>query len=334
MRIVYLGTPTDAVPPLTALHNAGHDVVGVVTQPDRRRGRGRGLDPSPVKVEAERLGIEVQTPDDPSTLLPWLSDLGAEIGVVVAYGKILSAEFLTSTPFGFLNIHYSLLPRWRGAAPVERAMLAGDATTGVCVMQLEVGLDTGPVWARSILPISDVVTAGGLRQELTLVGANLLVATLPDIEGGRRTPEAQTGTPTYASKLSVEEFQVDFTMPAERAALVIRAGNPKPGAWTMWRGSRIKILRATPANAMPAPGTSTSPAHDTLPAAVSRETSVPTAESAAPGTVLAVTADGVRVALGDGSMIDLVELQPAGKAAMPASAWASGAQPIGSVFGE
>lgn len=321
MRILYLGTPADAVLPLSAIHGDGHEIVGVVSQPDRRRGRGAGLDPSLVKVEAERLGLPVFTPDNPSELISWIEEAGIDLGVVVAYGKILSAEFLATTRLGFLNLHYSLLPKWRGAAPVERAILAGDETTGVCVMQLELGLDTGPVWSRSIIPIGDQVTAGDLRDELTRVGANLLVSTLPEVEAQQAQPTAQDGEPSYAAKLSVEEFELDFDQPAGQVSRLVRAGNPRPGAWTTWKGSRIKILRALNVDSE-------------FSSDVERETLRAAEPGVAPGTVVSVGLGGVRVRCGGGSVVDIGELQPAGKPAMPASAWASGAQPVGSTFGE
>ncbi len=146
MRIVYCGTPEDAVPPLRALHDAGHDVALVVTQPDRRRGRGGGAEPSPVEREAERLGLEVRTPERARELVDEIAGLDADLGVVVAFGQLLPRPLLDATRLGFVNLHFSLLPRWRGAAPVERAVLAGDDETGVCVMHLDEGLDTGPVY--------------------------------------------------------------------------------------------------------------------------------------------------------------------------------------------
>ena len=242
MRIVFLGTPDDAVPPLRALVDAGHDVALVVTQPDRRRGRGGKPIPSPVKVAATELGLPVLTPVKAREVVDEVAASGAEAGVVVAFGQILPPALLETLPLGFVNVHFSLLPRWRGAAPVERAILAGDAQTGVCVMALEAGLDTGPVYARVAMPIAPTATAGEVTGALVDAGTDLLLATLPDL--GDRVPEPQEGEPTYADKLSPEEFALDPTRPAEELARVVRAGNPRPGAWTTVGGIRVKVWRA------------------------------------------------------------------------------------------
>src|SRR3954467_7263990 len=178
MRILFLGTPEDAVPPLRALVAAGHDVALVVTQPDRRRGRGTATTPSPVKSAAEALGVPVRTPDRARELVDDLVAVRADAGVVVAFGQLLPASVLATTRLGFLNLHFSLLPRWRGAAPVERAILAGDAETGVCLMELEEGLDTGPVYGCRRLAIGEEETADELRARLVDVGTELLVDSL------------------------------------------------------------------------------------------------------------------------------------------------------------
>jgi methionyl-tRNA formyltransferase len=242
MRLVYLGTPDASVPTLRALHAAGHDVALVVTQPDRRRGRGGKPIPSPVKAAATELGLLVLTPVKAREVVDEVAASGAEAGVVVAFGQILPPALLETLPLGFVNVHFSLLPRWRGAAPVERAILAGDAQTGVCVMALEAGLDTGPVYARVAMPIAPTATAGEVTGALVDAGTDLLLATLPDL--GDRVPEPQEGEPTYADKLSPEEFALDPTRPAEELARVVRAGNPRPGAWTTVGGIRVKVWRA------------------------------------------------------------------------------------------
>ena len=242
MRIIFFGTPDDAVPSLRALHAAGHEIVLVVTQPDRRRGRGGTTDPSPVKVAAEELGLPVRTPERARELRDEVAESGADVGVVVAFGQILPEPLFTAVPLGFVNVHFSLLPRWRGAAPVERALLAGDAETGVCIMEIAKGLDTGAVYARATTHIGGDETAGELRARLVELGTALLLETLPDL--AQIAPEEQAGDPTYADKLTVEEFELDWSRPASELHRVIRAGNPRPGAWTSVDGKRIKIWRS------------------------------------------------------------------------------------------
>jgi len=242
MRIVYCGTPDDAVLPLRALHEAGHDVALVVTQPDRRRGRGSAVAPSPVKAAAQELGLEVRTPVRARELTDEIAALGADLGVVVAFGQLLPRALLDATRLGFVNLHFSLLPRWRGAAPVERAVLAGDEETGVCVMQLDEGLDTGPVYDCVRTRIADDESAGDLRARLVALGTPLLVDVVGTIE--ERTPTPQSGEPTSADKLSVEEFRLDPARSAAELARLVRAGNPRPGAWGRVDGRRLKVLRA------------------------------------------------------------------------------------------
>jgi methionyl-tRNA formyltransferase len=289
MRVVYFGTPADAVPPLEALVEAGHDVALVVTQPDRRRGRGSATTPGPVKVAAEALGLPVRTPERVRELVDELVATRADAGVVVAFGQILPGTVLATTRLGFLNLHFSLLPRWRGAAPVERAILAGDAETGVCVMALDEGMDTGPVFRRRATPIGAHETAGELRARLVELGTPLLVETvdhLPDLE-----PVPQSGDVSHAAKLEVDEFHLDWTRAADELDRMVRAGNPRPGAWTELDGQRCKILRVEIA-------------------------------AGAGGDPGVVTADGL-VATGRG-VLRLLEVQPAGKAPMEARAWLLG----------
>jgi methionyl-tRNA formyltransferase len=242
VRVVYLGTPPDAVPSLRALHDAGHDIALVVTQPDRKRGRGGALVPSPVKVAAEELGLPVVTPERAREVVDQVAATGAELGVVVAFGQLLPTALLEALPHGFVNVHFSLLPRWRGAAPVERAILAGDAETGVGIMALEAGLDTGPIFASASTAIDPTETAGELRARLVGIGTELLLQTLPAVP--ETTPTPQVGEPTYAEKLTVEEFELDPTAPPEELARRVRAGNPRPGAWTRVDGKRLKVWRA------------------------------------------------------------------------------------------
>lgn len=242
MRIVFFGTPDDAVPALRALA-AVHDVAFVVTQPDRRRARRGSATPSPVKAVATELGLDVETPARAGEITDDVRTSGAELGVVVAYGQLLPADLLGATPSGFVNLHFSLLPRWRGAAPVERAILAGDSETGVCVMAMDEGLDTGDVYARRVTTIGAHETAGELRARLVEEGADLLVATLPEVPV--TTPEPQEGEPTHAAKLDPGEFELDWSRPAAELDRVVRAGNPRPGAWTtLTDDTRLKVLRA------------------------------------------------------------------------------------------
>lgn len=252
MRVVYWGSPTDAVPPLEALQEAGHQIALVVTQPDRRRGRGGALVASPVKAAAARAGLPVRTPERARELVDEIAALQIDAGVVVAFGQLLPPDLLATARYGFVNLHFSLLPRWRGAAPVERAILADDRETGVCVMELEEGLDTGPVYACTRTPIGDDETAGELRGRLVELGTALLVDTLPEV--GATTPTPQVGEPTYAAKLSVEEFRLDPRRGAVELARIVRAGNPRPGAWVSVGGRRLKVLRAHPVDGAGDPG--------------------------------------------------------------------------------
>jgi methionyl-tRNA formyltransferase len=226
-----------AVAPLRALVEAGHEVVLVVTRIDKRRGRGSDTAPSPVKAAALELGLAVS--HDVDDVLTAVRDEGAELGVVVAFGQIIKPHVLDVIPM--VNLHFSLLPRWRGAAPVERAILAGDEVTGVCVMALEEGLDTGGVYARAEVPIGAETTAAELRRELVEVGTSLLVDTLAEplvdwIDG----PEPQVGEITYAAKFAAADFEIDWTRPPVEVHRLIRVG----GAWTTFRDKRLKINEA------------------------------------------------------------------------------------------
>lgn len=226
-RLAYLGTPALAVPPLRALVEAGLEVAAVVTRVDKRRGRGNELLPSPVKAAALELGIPVHHKVDD------LLGSGVELGVVVAFGQLIRPHVLAEIPM--VNLHFSLLPRWRGAAPVERAFLAGDEVTGVCLMQLEEGLDTGPVYECAEVRIRAEETAGELRAELVDIGTEMLVRRLAT---GLGEPEAQVGEPTYAAKLTPDELRIDWTAGATAISRLVRFG----GAWTELRGKRLKVL--------------------------------------------------------------------------------------------
>lgn len=233
MRLAYLGTPEIAVPPLDALIAAGHEIALVITRPDARRGRGATMSGSPVKVRAQELGLSVSHSADDLIALARSGDL--DLAVVVAFGEILRPHLLAEV--NFINLHFSLLPRWRGAAPVERALLAGDQMTGVCVMQIEEGLDTGGVYACAEVPIGPETTAGELRARLVTVGSELLVR---ELATGLGTPTPQSGEVSIAKKLSSEDLRIDWSASVEQIHRLIRIG----GAWTTFRGSRIKIHAA------------------------------------------------------------------------------------------
>jgi methionyl-tRNA formyltransferase len=229
-RLVYLGTPALAAEPLHALVDAGFDVALVVTRVDKRRGRGSELAPSPVKAAATKLGIPV------SHNVEDVLTVGADLGVVVAFGQLIKPHILEALPM--VNLHFSLLPRWRGAAPMERALLSGDRETGVGLMQLEEGLDTGPLFAEVRTTISADDTGDSLRECLTSLGSEMLVRCL---RTGLSTPSPQKGEPTYAAKLSMNDLRINWSLPASVIDRVIRLG----GAWTTADGRRLKVVSAT-----------------------------------------------------------------------------------------
>jgi methionyl-tRNA formyltransferase len=282
VRLVFLGTPDAAVPPLRALVDAGHQVLTVVSRADKRRGRGSELSPSPVKSAAIELGLTVTSKVD-DTL-----GLDAELGVVVAFGQIIKPHVLDALPM--VNLHFSLLPRWRGAAPVERAILAGDAETGVCVMEVEEGLDTGGVYASVRTPIGPEETAEQLRGRLVADGTRLLIDTLAR-PGGLGPAVPQEGEPTYAAKMTVDDLRLDWDRRAEELARLPRVGK----AWTTFRGKRLLVLSAR-------------------------------AVACDAGRGELAAAGGAVVGTGDGGL-ELLEVQPEGKGPMPAAAWRNGARP-------
>ena len=244
MRIVFMGTPDFAGPALIALVEAGHEVAAVYTQPPRPAGRGKQLQPSPVQRKAEELGIAVRHPASlkGAEAQAEFAELGADIAVVAAYGLILPPAVLNAPRHGCLNIHASLLPRWRGAAPIHRAILAGDAITGVTIMQMEAGLDTGPMLATARTPIEDK-TGGELTAELAELGANLLIEVLADLPGHGATAQPELGV-TYAAKIDKAETRIDFSHAAEQIERQIRAFAPAPGAWFELDGERYRVLKA------------------------------------------------------------------------------------------
>ncbi len=245
MRIIFMGTPDFAVPTLDALVAAGHSLVAIYSQPPRPAGRGKAPRPTPVHARAEALGMAVRTLVSlkSADAQADFAALDADVAVVAAYGLILPRAILDAPRHGCLNVHGSLLPRWRGAAPVQRAILAGDAETGVCIMQMEAGLDTGPVRLEQRTPM-DRKTAGELTAELAGMGADMMVAVLADLPGHPAKAQPDEGV-TYAAKIDKAESRLDFTLPAAAVERQVRAFNPAPGAWFAIAGERLKILAAT-----------------------------------------------------------------------------------------
>jgi methionyl-tRNA formyltransferase len=284
-RLAYLGTPDLAVPPLRALAEAGHVIALCVTRPDRRRGRGTDLTPSPVKRAATELGIVVTHDMDD------VGAAGVELAVVVAYGRIIPSRLLERVPM--VNVHFSLLPRWRGAAPVERAILAGDDVTGVCLMKVEEGLDTGPVYAARAVPLDDDVTLAALRERLVAVGSEMLVEALATGVSGLPDPVPQHGEATIADKITKEDLHLDWAQSALQLKRVVRLGR----AWTTFRGTRLTVLEAAMVQT-----TGGSPA-------------------LAPGVL-----EGSTVATGDGSLV-LRRVQPESRSPMSADEWLRGVRP-------
>lgn len=244
MKIIFMGTPEFAVPSLDLLVANGHDVVAVYTQPPRPAGRGKSLTPSPVQRRAEALGIDVMTPTSlrDTHARSQFSALNADIAVVAAYGLILPQAVLDAPRLGCINVHASLLPRWRGAAPVQRAILAGDAETGVTIMQMKAGLDTGPMLATVSTPVEDK-SAGVLTAELADLGAELLVQVLSEPEAYPPQPQPDAGV-TYATKIDKAEARIDFLVSAPQVERQVRAFAPAPGAFFELGGERFRILSA------------------------------------------------------------------------------------------
>ena len=254
MRVIFMGTPEFSVPVLEVLA-ARHEIVAVYSQPPRPAGRGKALRPSPVQAKAEALGLPVRHP------LNFKSEeeraafaaLDADIAVVVAYGLILPQPVLDAPRHGCLNIHASLLPRWRGAAPIHRAIMAGDAETGVCIMQMEAGLDTGPVLLRAALSIGATETTGALHDRLSALGARLITEALEQLPGLVAEVQPEAGV-TYAAKIDKAEAKIDWTRPAADLVHHINGLSPFPGAWTEIAGERVKLLRAEEISGQGAPG--------------------------------------------------------------------------------
>ncbi|MBI1238521.1 MAG: methionyl-tRNA formyltransferase [Alphaproteobacteria bacterium] len=257
LRLAFMGTPDFAVPSLLALLDAGHEIAAVYTQPPRPAGRGQRETKSPVHQAAEAKGLDVRTPrtlKDEAAQAAFAA-LGLDIAIVVAYGQILPKPILEAPRLGCLNVHASLLPRWRGAAPIQRALLAGDTETGVMVMAMEEGLDTGPVYAAATLAIPPNATGGWLHDELSARGARLLAETLPAIAVGDLVarPQGSEGV-TYAKKITADDLRLDWRETAEEAERRVRAFAPAPGAWFPLGEERIKVLEAEIIAASGTPG--------------------------------------------------------------------------------
>lgn len=311
-RIVYAGTPAFAVPALAALLDAGYPLAAVYTQPDRPAGRGRQPQQSPVKQAAVAAGIEVRQPEtlkgEAETLA--LRALAPDLLIVAAYGLLLPRAILAVPPFGCLNIHASLLPRWRGAAPIQRAIAAGDAETGISLMQMEAGLDTGPVYAMRTLDIAPRETGGSLHDRLAALGAELLIATLPGILAGTLTAVPQDATAaTYARKLDKAEARIDWTQSAEAIDRQVRAFDPWPVAETRLDGDTLRVWAAEPL-------------------AATSDTSA----NAAPGQVIATGKAGIDVATGAGTL-RITRLQLPGRRAMAAAELRNARHLDGAVLG-
>jgi methionyl-tRNA formyltransferase len=309
LRVAFAGTPEFAVPALRALAGSSHVLVGVLSQPDRPAGRGRELKQSPVKQAALELGLPVAQPqqlrsvEERAPLVQWASD----ILIVVAYGLLLPPAALMVPRLGCLNIHASLLPRWRGAAPIQRAILAGDAETGVTIMQLDQGLDTGPMLAQHRVPIAAGIDAGQLQAQLAQLGAALLLETLAALEAGRvrAEPQPERGA-TYARKIDKREARIDWTASADAIERQVRAFNPWPVAETMWRDQRLRLWEARAARARAPAG-------------------------AVPGDVIGGTEGGVEVLCGQGILV-ITRLQLEGRRALPAGEFVRGQSLSGARF--
>ncbi|PWJ19124.1 methionyl-tRNA formyltransferase [Jannaschia seohaensis] len=294
MRVIFMGTPDFSVPILEAIA-AEHELVAVYTQPPRPAGRGKKTRPSPVQARAEALGLEVRHPVSlrDAEVQAAFAALDAEVAVVVAYGLILPQAVLDAPARGCLNVHASLLPRWRGAAPIHRAVMAGDTRTGVCLMQMEAGLDTGPVLMREATDIGPTDTTGDLHDRLSQMGARMVAQALPALDALSPVAQPEEGV-TYADKIDKTEAALNWDNAADIVARQINGLSPFPGAHVQHGGARLKLLRAQ---------------------AVAGE--------GMPGTLLAL--DPPTVAAGQGA-VALLEVQPAGRGPMEAGAWINGAR--------
>ena len=313
LRIAFFGTPDAAVPSLEEFIRAGDvEVVVAVTNPDRPSGRGHKLQPPPVKVAATEAGIEVWQPDKPRERLADLAGLGVDACAVVAYGALLPQDVLDAGGAGFVNLHFSLLPAWRGAAPVQHALLNGDTRSGVTCFVLEAGMDTGPVLKTAETGVTADETAGELITRLAVLGAPVLLDAVRGLVNGSIEPVPQDHEQaTYAPKISPDDARISWEQPADAVRNRIRAFNPAPGAWTTLRGERVKVHRASLMDAAVAGGEDT---------------------AGVPGTVVAADEEGPVVACREHSLL-LTEVQPAGKPRMGGADFVRGYRPVGEQLG-
>ena len=297
MRVIFAGTPDFAASALAALIEAGHEILVVLTQPDRPKGRGMKLTPSPVKTLALQHELPVWQPENLKdvAIQQQLRDLQADVMVVAAYGLLLPAVVLDIPQYGCLNIHASLLPRWRGAAPIQRAIEAGDAESGVCIMQMDVGLDTGDVLLSRSTPITEVTTAAQLHDDLAVIGAQAIVEALAELPELTAIPQPEAGV-TYAQKLSKADAEIDWALGAKQIHAKIRALNPVPGAWSSLNEQLIKIWASK----------------------VLEQRS-----DAAIGSIVAADKQGIAVQTGAGVIL-ITELQASGSKRMAAAAFVAG----------
>ena len=297
MRVIFAGTPDFAASALAALIEAGHEILVVLTQPDRPKGRGMKLTPSPVKTLALQHELPVWQPENLKdvAIQQQLRDLQADVMVVAAYGLLLPAVVLDIPQYGCLNIHASLLPRWRGAAPIQRAIEAGDAESGVCIMQMDVGLDTGDVLLSRSTPITEVTTAAQLHDDLAVIGAQAIVEALAKLPELTAIPQPEAGV-TYAQKLSKADAEIDWALGAKQIHAKIRALNPVPGAWSSLNEQVIKIWASK----------------------VLEQSS-----DAAIGSIVAADKQGIAVQTGAGVIL-ITELQASGSKRMAAAAFVAG----------
>ena len=317
MRIAFLGTPEVAVPALEALVAAEDiDIAAVLCNPDRPRGRRGSPKPPPVKVAAQAHGLQVWQPTKPREVLADLQALDLDACAVVAYGALLPKDVLAAGGRGFVNLHFSLLPRWRGAAPVQHALRAGDEVTGITTFVLDEGMDTGPILRRVEVAVQPGERTGSLLARLAELGAPVLVESLRALHAGEQpVPQPEEGA-TLAPKITPEDVAIDLTRPAVEIDRLVRSADPAPGAHTSFRGARLKVFDAPPVG------------RATAALAASEVEGEP-----APGTVLTVDREGVVVACGEGA-VRLTEVQPAGKPRMAAADFANGARiEVGERFG-
>ena len=293
MRLAIAASPEVALPTIEALHNGPHNLVRIISQPDRPAGRGKVLTPTPVSQWAMDHNVELVRPEKSHDLPQFLSDI--DLVITIGYGVLLPESILEIPPYGFLNLHFSLLPRWRGAAPVQRAIEAGDAVTGVTVFKLDAGMDTGPIYTMHRFALDNDITSDELFVELGLIGVDAVLETLEKIERGEKPIAQKSDGATRALKLSREEGRIDWTLPAQQISAKIRAFTSAPGAWTEFRGNPVKVA---------------SPVFSDL--------------SLLPGEI---SVRDKKVFIGTGTQaLEIGFITSAGKQQSPASAWANGAR--------